>query len=138
MRIGYALGSEKLIAALKAVKFSYNSYTMDMPSIYAGVAAIKDDAYFKEIVEKIVVTREHAKQKLRELGFLFGDSKANFIFARHREIPAEKIFEELKKKNIYVRYFKKPRIANYLRITIGTEEEMNVLYSALKEIVQKG
>ncbi len=138
MRIGYALGSEKLIAALKAVKFSYNSYTMDMPSIYAGVAAIKDDAYFKEIVEKIVVTREHAKQKLRELGFLFGDSKANFIFARHREIPAEKIFEELKKKNIYVRYFKKPRIDNYLRITIGTEEEMNVLYSALKEIVQKG
>lgn len=136
MRIGYAIGSEKLIEALKAVKFSYNSYTMNMTSIDAGVAAMKDDVYFKEIVSKILKTREDAKIKLEELGFTFTDSKTNFLFAKHNTLRAEVIFEELKKRNIFVRYFNKPRIDNYLRITIGTDEEMDVLYQALKEIVR--
>lgn len=136
MRIGYAIGSEKLIEALKAVKFSYNSYTMNMTSIDAGVAVMKDDVYFKEIVSKILKTREDAKIKLEELGFTFTDSKTNFLFAKHNTLRAEVIFEELKKRNIFVRYFNKPRIDNYLRITIGTDEEMDVLYQALKEIVR--
>ena len=136
MRIGYAIGSEKLIAAMKSVKFSYNSYTMNMTSIDAGVAAIKDDTYFKEIVTKIKKTRENAKEKMSELGFTFTDSKTNFLFAKHNTIRAEIIFEELKKKNIFVRYFNKPRIDNYLRITIGTDEEMDKLYQALKEIIE--
>lgn len=136
MRIGYAIGSEKLIEALKAVRFSYNSYTMNMTSIDAGVAAMKDDVYFKEIVSKILKTREDAKIKLEELGFTFTDSKTNFLFAKHNTLRAEVIFEELKKRNIFVRYFNKPRIDNYLRITIGTDEEMDVLYQALKEIVR--
>lgn len=135
MRIGYAIGSEKLIEALKAVKFSYNSYTMNMTSIDAGVAAMKDDVYFKEIVSKILKTREEAKIRLEELGFTFTDSKTNFLFAKHNTFKAEVIFEELKKRNIYVRYFNKPRIDNYLRITIGTDKEMDILYQALKEIV---
>lgn len=135
MRIGYAIGSEKLISAIKAVKFSYNSYTMNMPSIHAGAAAIRDDRYFKEIIEKIIHTREQAKIKLAELGFAVTDSKANFVFARHKQVPAEVIFEALKEKKIYVRYFNKPRIDNYLRITIGTDKEMEKLYHALKEIV---
>lgn len=135
MRIGYAIGSEKLIEALKAVKFSYNSYTMNMTSIDAGVAAMKDDVYFKEIVSKILKTREDAKIKLEELGFTFTDSKTNFLFAKHNTLRAEVIFEELKKRNIFVRYFNKPRIDNYLRITIGTDKEMDILYQALKEIV---
>lgn len=135
MRIGYAIGSEKLIEALKAVKFSYNSYTMNMTSIDAGVAAMKDDVYFKEIVSKILKTREDAKIKLEELGFTFTDSKTNFLFAKHNTLRAEVIFEELKKRNIFVRYFNKPRIDNYLRITIGTDKEMDILYQVLKEIV---
>lgn len=135
MRIGYAIGSEKLIEALKAAKFSYNSYTMNMTSIDAGVAAMKDDVYFKEIVSKILKTREDAKIKLEELGFTFTDSKTNFLFAKHNTLRAEVIFEELKKRNIFVRYFNKPRIDNYLRITIGTDKEMDILYQALKEIV---
>ena len=135
MRIGYAIGSEKLISAMKAVKFSYNSYTMNMPSIYAGAAAMRDDAYFKEIVGKIVNTRENAKERMRELGFSFTDSKTNFLFASHRTIPAKTIFEELKKRKIYVRYFNKPGIDNYLRITIGTDEQMEKLYEALQEIL---
>lgn len=135
MRIGYAIGSKKLIDALKMVKFSYNSYTMNMPSIKAGAAAIADGEYFNEIVEKIVATRENAKERLAEMGFEFTDSKTNFLFAKHKSVKAEVIFEELKKRNIYVRYFKKPRIDNYLRITIGTDEEMEKLYQALEEIL---
>lgn len=135
MRIGYAIGSEKLISAMKAVKFSYNSYTMNMTSIDAGVAAIKDDAYFKKIVSQIIDTRERTKEKLSELGFTFTDSKTNFLFVKHNTIKADIIFELLKKKNIFVRYFDKPRIDNYLRITIGTDQEMDKLYDALGEIV---
>ena len=136
MRIGYAIGNEALISAMKAVKFSYNSYTMNMPSIAAGVAAIKDDEYFKEIVGKIIKTRENAKEKLADLGFEFADSQANFIFAKHKNVSAKIIFEKLKEKKIYVRYFNKPRIDNYLRITIGTDDEMDRLFKALEEIVK--
>ena len=126
-----------MIAALKSVKFSYNSYTMNMPSIDAGVAAIKDDAYFRDIVAKILKTREETKVKMSELGFTFTDSKTNFLFVKHNTLRAEIIFEELKKRNIFVRYFNKPRIDNYLRVTIGTDEEMDKLYQALKEIVEQ-
>lgn len=135
MRIGYAIGNEKLITAMKSVKFSYNSYTMNMTSIDAGVAAIKDEGYFRKIVSRILETRENAKRRLSELGFTFTDSKTNFLFAKHNTIRAEVIFEELKKRKIFVRYFNKPRIDNYLRITIGTEKEMDRLYEALREII---
>ena len=99
------------------------------------MAAVEDDAYFKECVEKIKNTREEAKKQLMALGFTFPDSTANFIFATHQRVPAKTIFEELKKRNIYVRYFNKPRIDNYLRISIGTDAQMQALYVALKEIV---
>ena len=137
MRIGYAFGSKELIDAIKAVKFSYNSYTMNQATIETGVAAIKDDTYFKNIVSKIIETRENAKKELKKLGFSFTDSKTNFIFATHKRMPAKEIFEKLKKKNIFVRYFNKPGIDNYLRITVGTDEEMKKLYKALQEILQK-
>ena len=137
MRIGYAFGSKELIDAIKAVKFSYNSYTMNQATIETGVAAIKDDTYFKNIVSKIIETRENAKKELKKLGFSFTDSKTNFIFATHERMPAKEIFEKLKEKNIFVRYFNKPGIDNYLRITVGTDEEMKKLYKALQEILQK-
>ena len=135
MRIGYAFGNKDLIKALNDVKFSFNSYTMNAPTLAYGVAAVEDDAYFKECVEKIKNTREEAKKQLMALGFTFPDSTANFIFATHQRVPAKTIFEELKKRNIYVRYFNKPRIDNYLRISIGTDAQMQALYAALKEIV---
>ena len=96
MRIGYAFGSKELIDAIKAVKFSYNSYTMNQATIETGVAAIKDDTYFKNIVSKIIETRENAKKELKKLGFSFTDSKTNFIFATHERMPAKEIFEKLK------------------------------------------
>lgn len=137
MRIGFAIGNKKLIDAMKAVKFSYNSYTMNMPSIYAGAAAINDKEYFEEIRDKIVNTRTKAMEKLKELGFSMTDSKTNFLFVTHKTRPAKEIFEALKEKNIYVRYFNKDRIDNYLRITVGTDAQMQALYFALEKILGK-
>lgn len=138
MRIGFAIANEKLIGYLKDVKFSFNSYTMNMPAIEMGTAAVLEDAYFKEIVGKIIKTREWTKGKLKRLGFSFTDSQSNFLFATHDRVPAEEIFLALKKNNIYVRYWKKPRIDNYLRITIGTDEQMEKLVSFLEEYLNGG
>ncbi len=135
MRIGYAFGNEKLIKALNDVKYSFNSYTMNATSLAYGVCAVKDKQYFEKCVNEIIKTRQYSAQKLTELGFTFPESKANFIFATHKSVPAAKIFEELKKRNIYVRYFNKPVIDNYLRITIGTKEQMDKLFEALADIV---
>lgn len=134
MRIGYAMGNEKLIRYINDVKYSFNSYTLNQTALALGVEAIRDKAYFEETTKKIIETREWTKQELKKLGFTFGDSMSNFIFAAHERVPAKQIFEALRKKNIYVRYFAKPRIDNYLRITIGTPEEMQELLMALKNL----
>lgn len=133
MRIGFAVGQPKLIRYLNDVKYSFNSYTMNLPSLKLGAAAVKDEAYFKETVGKIIATRERVKKELRNLGFDFPDSRSNFIFATHKEWPAKELFEELKKEDIYVRYFASPRIDNYLRITVGTDEEMDALLAFLRK-----
>ena len=134
-RIGFAIGSEKLIGYLQAFKYSFNSYTMSDAAINLGAAALSDESYFQDTCSRIIETREDAKKRFTELGFSFGDSKANFIFVTHRSVPAKKIFAALRECHIYVRYFDKPRIDNYLRITIGTPEEMEALYAALGEIL---
>ncbi|MCD8327323.1 MAG: histidinol-phosphate transaminase [Lachnospiraceae bacterium] len=134
-RIGFAIGSRKLIGYLNDVKFSFNSYTMSRMSLAVGRAAVEDETYFREITAKIVETREKSKRQLAALGFSFPDSKANFIFATHGRVNAEQIFMALRERNIYVRYFKKPRIDNYLRITVGTPEQMEALMEALREIL---
>lgn len=135
VRIGYAIGQPELIKALNHVKHSYNSYTMSQISIISGVVSIQDKKYFEEITAKIIDTRERFKIRLEGLGFSMPESKTNFLFATHECVPAEEIYNKLKEKNIYVRYFKKPRIDNYLRITIGTDEEMEGLCKALEEII---
>ncbi len=137
MRIGYAFGNEKLIKALNDVKFSFNSYTMNRTSISYGIEAVKDKEYFEACVSKIIKTRQRTEEELTKLGFLFPESSANFIFATHKSVKAQHIFKELKKRNIYVRYFNQPLIDNYLRITIGTDEQMDKLIEALKEIVEE-
>lgn len=132
LRIGYAMGSPELIRALHDVKYSFNSYTMNQPSILLGAASVEDDAYFRETTAKIMDTREWFKKEMRDLGFTFPDSKSNFLFASHESVPAKEIFEAARKQNIYVRYFDKERINNYLRITIGTDEEMRRFLEFLK------
>ncbi|MEY8392870.1 histidinol-phosphate transaminase [Lachnospiraceae bacterium] len=133
MRIGYAFGNEKLIKYLNDAKYSFNSYTMNTITAAMGAAAVRDDAYFKATIDKIISTREWTKQELARLGFTFPDSKSNFIFASHARRPAAEIFEALKVQGIYVRYFDKPRINNYLRITIGTDREMKALIEFLEK-----
>ena len=129
MRIGYAMGSEKLIKALSDVKYSFNSYTMNQTSIALGVAAVKDRDYFDKTREQIIDTREKSKKRLAELGFVFPDSKSNFLFATHPDLDAEELFEALKKEHIFVRHFNGERVKNYLRITIGTPEEMDAFFA---------
>jgi len=137
MRIGFCIGNEKLIRYLNDVKFSFNSYTMNLPAQVLGVEAVRDDAYFKEITARIIATRERVKGELRKLGFSFPDSKANFIFASHEVISAQQIFQALREADIYVRYWNKPRIAESLRITIGTDQQMDRLLDFLREYVEK-
>jgi len=137
MRIGYAIGSEKLIKYMNDVKFSINSYTMNCITQICGAESVKDKAYFEEHVNKIIETREYTKEKLTELGFTFPDSMSNFIFAKHESADANDIFAKLKGKKIFVRHWNKPRISDYLRISIGTPEEMEKLISALGEILGK-
>ena len=137
MRIGFAVGNPVLIKYLNDVKYSFNSYTMNQTSLKYGVEAVKDDAYFKETTGKIIKTREHAKKVLGEMGFSFPDSRANFLFITHPEYKAKDLFEALKQEDIYVRYFSLPRIDNYLRVTIGTDEQMEVFYDFLRRYMNK-
>ncbi|MCR5403688.1 MAG: histidinol-phosphate transaminase [Butyrivibrio sp.] len=135
IRIGYAFGSKKLISYLKDVKFSFNSYTMNRPSLALGAAAIEDDEYFKATCKKIINTRENTKAELKKLGFEFPDSCANFIFARHPEKSGKEIFDRLREEGIIVRRWDHARISEYLRITIGTDDEMDRLLAVLKNIL---
>lgn len=136
MRIGYAMGNEKLIQYLNEVKYSFNSYTMNEAALVLGVEAIRDKEYFEEKCQMIIETREWTKEELKKLGFSFGDSKSNFIFAMHERIPAKELFGALKEAGIYVRYFEKPRIDNYLRISIGTDGEMYKLIKFLEKYIK--
>ena len=133
-RIGFAISNAEVIKYLNDVKYSFNSYTMDALTIELGVAAIQDKEYFEFTCKKIMDTREWTKSELRKLGFVFGDSKSNFIFATHPEVPATELYQALRGEDIYVRYFAKPEcISNYLRISIGTEEEMEAFIGFLSK-----
>lgn len=133
MRIGFAIANRELINYMNSIKFAINSYTMNSAAISYGIAALEDEAYFEETVGKVINTRKYTTDALKELGFKVLDSSTNFVFATHETKKAKDIFEYLKTKNIYVRFFNKPRINNFLRITIGTDEQMNKLIKELKE-----
>ena len=136
MRIGYAFASDAIIQAMNDVKFSINSYTMNYPAVEMGVAAIDDEEYYKATIAKIVKTREKAKEELKKLGFKVLDSKTNFLFISHERVKALKLFADLKNRGIFVRHWEKPRIDNYLRVTVGTDAQMKKLYEALREILE--
>ena len=135
MRIGYAISNPLLIKYLNDAKYSFNSYTMNQAALVCGVEAVKDQAYFEDGIRKIIETREWAKKKFAGLGFSYLESSANFIFARHPEFDAKKMFEALKSNGIYVRYWGSERIEQYMRITIGTREEMEALFVFLEKYI---
>lgn len=142
LRIGYAVGSEKVIGYLNDVKYSYNSYTMNTPSILLGSKSLEDKAYFEETTEKVRRTRIRFSGELEKLGFRVLPSQANFVFASHPRVPAEKIFADAKQAGIFFRYFPTGRIRNFLRITIGTDPDMDrvvrFLEQELKQELKQG
>ncbi len=135
LRIGFAIGSKALIDVMEAVKNSYNSYTVDSLSIEMGAASIEDDEYFKSTCKKVIKTRERVTLELEKLGFDVLDSQTNFIFATHNKHNMKSLFEYLKTQKVFIRYFSLPRIENYVRITIGTNEEMDIFLEKTKEFI---
>lgn len=133
LRIGYALGSAELIDGLERVKNSFNSYPLDMLAIDAACASLSDKRYFKETCAKIIATREKTSEALERLGFEVLPSATNFLFARHPVLKGSEAMDYLRKNKILVRHFSKPLIADYLRITIGTDADMELLISTLQE-----
>lgn len=135
LRIGFAIGSKTLIDVMEAVKNSYNSYTVDSISIEVGSASIEDDEYFKSTCQKVIKTRQRVTDELRKLGFDVLDSQTNFIFATHDKYSMKEMFEYLKTQKVFIRYFSLPRIENYVRITIGTDDEMDIFIQKTKEFL---
>lgn len=133
LRLGFAIGSKKLVSVMEAVKNCYNSYTVDSLAITMGSASIKDDEYFKACCKKIINTRERVANEMRGLGFTVADSSTNFLFATRDDLSMKELFEYLKSKNVFIRYFNLPRIDNHVRISIGTDDEMDIFLSRLKE-----
>jgi len=134
IRVGFALGHAKLIEGMERVKNSFNSYPVDRMAEASAIAAMNDTAYFNETVAKVIATREWASEQLKALGYDVLPSKTNFLFARPSRQEAEFVFKALREKNIVIRYFQRPRIDGYVRITVGTDAEMQALVDALREI----
>ena len=135
LRIGFAIGSEKMIRCLNDVKYSVNSYTLNRLALTLGCAVVEDEAYFQEQLGKIVSTRERSKKELAALGFEMTDSRSNFLFVRHPKKDAKEIFDRLRERHIYVRWFDLPRIRQHLRITVGTDSQMDTLFDTLREVL---
>ena len=136
IRLGVALGNEEVIQKLYDVKNSFNSYPIDSLAQVIGQASMDDSDYIKANAQKIIETREYTKKALKELGFVMPDSYANFIFVKHPLYDAEVLFKKLREKGILVRYFNKPRINQYLRITIGTQAQMETLVNEITAIIK--
>ena len=135
-RLGLAMGNAKLIADLNRVKFSLNPYNINRLTLKAGQAALEDTAYFEKTRTAVMDTRAWTMQQLTDRGFTVLDSRANFVFASTERISGSKLYKELKKNGILVRHFDAPRIENWLRITIGTPEQMQALMDAVDKILE--
>ena len=134
-RIGLALGNKDIIEDINKMKFSFNPYNLDRMAIMAGIAAIKDEDYFHECCSKVIATREWFSKELAAMGFEILPSKANFIFARSDRISGKEYFTKLRENAILVRHFDKDPISDYVRITIGLDEDMKKLLKVTEEIL---
>ena len=134
LRVGWAMGNENLIRGLCCVRDSLNSYTLDRIALAGAEAAIEDEAYFQTCRQKVIATRAWSTRALKELGFTVLSSSSNFVFASHSVKTGKELLDGLREKGILVRWWADPLIANWLRISIGTDEEMEALVAALKEL----
>ena len=136
-RLGYAVANEELINDLNTIRFSTNPYNVNRMTMAAGIGALSDREYTENNCLTIIKNREYTAYALKELGFSMTDSKANFLFAKHPGIPGEELYLELKKRGVLVRHFSKDRIIDYVRITIGTLDEMKSLIDAVRAILEE-
>lgn len=137
LRVGWCMGCEDIIADMKRLKFSFNPYNVDRIALAVAEAAVKDKEYFEEIRQKIIGTRERFTEQLTEMGFSVLPSKTNFVFAQTGRMPGAELFRKLRERNIIVRYFDKDPIKNYIRITIGKDEDMDAFIENTKEIFEE-
>ncbi|WP_080875417.1 histidinol-phosphate transaminase [Oceanobacillus timonensis] len=137
LRVGMAMGHPDLIEGLNRVKDSFNSYTIDRLAIAGAIEAFRDTAYFEKTRKEIIATREYFRRELEKRRFHVPPSQANFVLASPADIEAEKLFTELKQAGFLIRYFNKPKLENYLRISIGTKEQMTKLLHAIDSITEK-
>ena len=135
-RVGFALGSPELIAALNRVKYSFNPYNVNRLSIVAGAAAVEDEPYFQACTNAIRNNRAWTVRELEELGFSILPSQANFIFAKSDKIPGGELYRKLKENGILVRWFDADRIRDYVRITIGSLEQMTALVDEIARLLE--
>ena len=135
LRLGFAIGHADLIEALVRVKDSFNSYPLDSLAIDAGVASFEDQDYFIEITQKVITSRNYVVDELKQLGFDVIPSKANFVFVRHPDHDAVDLAADLRQEGVIVRHFKQDRIEQFLRITIGTEEQNQSLLMVLDTLI---
>ncbi|MBR4991605.1 MAG: histidinol-phosphate transaminase [Clostridia bacterium] len=133
-RLGYAMGSAELIADLNRIKFSFNPYNVNRLTCLAGIAAMEDEAYFQMCTKAVSETRERTAEALKQMGFTVTESKANFLFAESGRIPGMELYLKLKERGILVRHFDKPRLENRLRITVGSDQQMDALLTALRQL----
>ena len=135
-RLGFGIGSPALIKDLHTIRYSTNPYNVNRMTEAAGAAALSEDAYYMENCATVAKNRDVTAERLREMGFVVTDSRANFLFARSDRIGGEELYLELKKRGILVRHFSKERIKDYNRITVGTEEQMSAFLAAVREILE--
>lgn len=136
-RLGFGIGSEALIGDLNTIKYSTNPYNINSMTMAAGVAALESNDYYMNNCKIIMENRAYTKTQLEKLGFEVLDSKANFLFAASNKVDGETLYKSLKQAGILVRHFSKEKIKNYVRITIGTKEQMDALIDAVKIILDK-
>lgn len=136
LRVGYAMGDADLIAGLNCVKNSFNSYTVDRLALVGAEASLRDEAYYRAMLAKVSLVRNHTASRLKSMGFCVMESSANFIFISHKRAPARSLYQDLRDRGILVRYFNRPKIDNYLRVTIGTEEEMDTFCKTIQEVLE--
>ncbi|MBE5785323.1 MAG: histidinol-phosphate transaminase [Clostridiales bacterium] len=136
-RLGFAFGSPEIIADLETIRYSTNPYNLDRLALLLGEAAVKDDGYYKRNCEKIAATRAAAEKRLKEMGFTMTPSTTNFLFVKHPAVSGETLYLGLKERGVLVRHFNKPLIQDYLRITVGTPEQMETLFAAIADMLSK-
>ncbi len=137
LRVGLALGHPDLIEGLNRAKDSFNSYTMDRLAIVGAIEAFKDTAYFEKTKQEIIAVREYFRQELEKRNFYVLPSQTNFVLASPSDMEAEKLFTQLKQEGFLIRYFNQPKLENYVRISIGTQEQMSKLLDAIDRIIKK-